>query len=65
MSESKQHILDAKVRQQPSPIAAVRCCATCENLQDDGYCVAYEDYPPGWFIEQENDCDYYTEMPPF
>jgi len=65
MSASKPSILQAKERQGPQPHKLRQCCATCENLTDAGYCEAFEDYPPGDFIETENHCDEYQQIIPF
>ena len=63
--EHKSYILSAKDR-QTSPLPKWRqCCATCEKLTDEGWCQAFEDYPPIDFIEQENNCGEYIDIIPF
>ena len=59
-----EKIVQAKKRQAPRSDWR-KCCATCEHLDDKGWCEKFDDHPPLDFIEQTNDCEFYLCVVPF
>lgn len=42
-----------------------KCCATCENLADDGLCMAFNQYPPLEHIPVVAGCELWELSIPF
>jgi len=65
MKEFQEYVCAAKKRQEPKTVSALKCCASCEELTPEGFCLAFHETPPADFIEKINDCEKYIQCIPF
>ena len=63
--EYMQQVAEAKRAMRPADPEWPHCCATCELLDDTGYCRVFGEYPPLEFLSQENDCEKFELLIPF
>lgn len=65
MDDKKQEYIEQVEAARRRAIRTPKCCATCENLKDDGLCSVHNMYPPLDKLEVELGCKQWIIYIPF